>query len=161
MGTNWKDEMKFVMPKVVVTVEMSEYTAALSPNKLYVWVNPPRERLEAYDALVTELQKHEVAAAQQLLLPEQAEGKKEATPIEKAFEQVKRWLNIRNESKAEGLDEGLLKWYAEIWSQGPQETQWSVEELRDLEKEDPAFLSWMIAQTWNTRKAHIEMKKKV
>ena len=57
--------------------------------------------------------------------------------------------------------EGLLKWYAFVWSQGEVESHWTVDELKEIEMEDPAFLSWMIGATWEARKAHMDRKKKV
>ena len=57
--------------------------------------------------------------------------------------------------------EGLLKWYAFVWSQGDVESHWTVDELKEIEQEDPAFLSWMIGATWEARKAHMDRKKKV
>jgi hypothetical protein len=62
----------------------------------------------------------------------------------------------------EGEGEGeLLKWYAFVWSQGEIESHWTVDELKEIEQEDPAFLSWMIGATWEARKAHMDRKKKV
>ena len=62
----------------------------------------------------------------------------------------------------EGEGEGeLLKWYAFVWSQGEVESHWTVDELKEIEQEDPAFLSWMIGATWEARKAHMDRKKKV
>ncbi len=59
-----------------------------------------------------------------------------------------------------GADESILRWYAEMWSQGPQDTQWTLAELRDIEAQDPAFLSWLIFKFWEARSTHLEHKKK-
>lgn len=57
--------------------------------------------------------------------------------------------------------EAILAWYARIWSQGAMDSQWTVDELRELEQKDPALLGWMISATWDARKAHADRKKKV
>ena len=71
-------------------------------------------------------------------------------------------MNHKKETKSEGVSLALLEWYAEAWSQSPDEkSHWTAQELRTLEQEDPTFLSWMIAQTWKARAEHMERKKKV
>jgi hypothetical protein len=55
----------------------------------------------------------------------------------------------------------LLQWYADLWSQGEADSRWTLDELRAIEQDDPAFLSWMITATWEARRAHMDRKKKV
>lgn len=158
--------MKIQIPKVVLAVSIVEYAAELEGKYLHVWVNPPKAKLQEYDELVRQLQARELESARQTLLPDGPTGSNGAdalkgqTILARTFDQVAHWLKIRQREKPEGIDRALLEWYAEIWSQGPQDTQWTVEELRTLEEQDPAFLSWMIAQTWKTRAEHVERKKK-
>lgn len=54
----------------------------------------------------------------------------------------------------------MLNWYVDVWSQGVPETRWTLDELRELEKSDASFLSWMISATWSKYSAHKEFKKK-
>jgi hypothetical protein len=161
--------VKINIPKVVLPVNLGGYAPELEGSCLFVWVNPPRDTLQAYDDLVTELQSKELAQARKTLIDrnegseQKAEGsgqKAEQTILAKAFEQVERMLGRKKEQKADGIDVKLLEWYAQIWNCGPEETRWSVAELRELEAQDPSFLSWMIAQTWAVRRDHIERKKK-
>jgi len=56
--------------------------------------------------------------------------------------------------------QSILAWYARIWSQGALDSQWTVDELRELEQKDPALLGWMISATWEARQAHVDRKKK-
>lgn len=81
-------------------------------------------------------------------------------PLRKAFELMQHWLRIKKEQPTEGIDHRLLTWFIEIWNHGPAESRWDVDELLELEAQDPSFLSWMIAQTWQARAEHIERKKK-
>lgn len=54
----------------------------------------------------------------------------------------------------------MLNWYVRMWSQGTPETHWLLEELRELERSDASFLSWMISATWAKYQEHKEFKKK-
>ena len=54
----------------------------------------------------------------------------------------------------------LRAWYAAIWSEGAEDTRWTVEELRELEQRDPALFGWMISETWKARRDHVDRKKK-
>ena len=160
--------MKIQIPKVVIPVEMEVYAAELKGKFLHVWVNPPKDKLQEYDDLVTALQERELGKAKEQLLAvsdepislaNRADGEKQSF-LSRTFDQVASMLRVRKEKPAEGVDVKLLEWYAEIWSQGPEDSRWTVEELRELEGQDPAFLSWMIAQTWQTRTEHLQRKKK-
>ena len=155
--------MKISIPKVIMPVDLGEYAAELTGKTLQVWVNPSMRKLQEYNDLVTELQTNELAAARETLLSEKpsAEEPRREENLFRLFSQLSNWLNMKRNRKTEGTDPKILKWYAEIWSQGPDDTRWSLVELQALEVEDPAFLSWMISQTWNVRSVHIEKKKKV
>lgn len=153
--------MKIDIPKVIVLVELAAYAPELAGKFLHVWVNPPREKLQEYDDLVTQLQEQEVKRAQEQLFPTQVD--KETSGLQKSFNVALHWLKIKKDAsrKDERLDEHMLRWYAEIWSQGPEDAQWTLEELRTLEAQDPTFMSWMISETWKARTEHMQRKKKV
>lgn len=57
-------------------------------------------------------------------------------------------------------EDQLLEWYVEVWSQGPEPTHWTLEEIHDIQQQDPAFLVWMIQATTTARREHLERKKK-
>jgi len=150
--------MKIVIPKIVIPVEMAEYSPELAGKFLHVWVNPPKDKLQGYDELVATLQMQELKTAQANLYPD---GKKDSEPgLLGAIKTMAHWVSSKKDKRPDGIDVKFLEWYAEIWSQGPEQTRWTVDELRELENQDPAFLSWMITQTWATRTAHVQGKKK-
>ncbi len=154
-------QMKINIPKVIATVDMSGYAPELAGNNLYVWVNPPLQMLRDYDNLVAALQAKEVEAAKDVLLPQTAANDAQTeSALAGVIDRILRTLRIRKDQQSERLDAALLKWYLEIWNQGPAETHFDIDELRTYEEQDPSFLSWMIAQTWKVRKEHIESKKK-
>jgi hypothetical protein len=61
-------------------------------------------------------------------------------------------------------DEEIFGWYAEVWSQGPEGTHWSVEEVRELWESsrdtDPRLWAWLVARTSELIREH-RVKKKV
>jgi len=162
--------MKINIPKVVIPVSLAEYAPELQGKFLHVWVNQPRERLREYDDLVTEMQERSMAEARKSVesqtskvVPQGDDKGQEgrtSTVMEKVFDQIRAMLRFKRERKADGIDVKLLKWYAEMWSQGPDDTKWTVDELQELEAQDPAFLSWCIARSWNERLEHMQRKKK-
>jgi hypothetical protein len=152
--------MKINIPKVIIPVDFGGYAAELAGQFLQVWVNPPQDKLKAYEILVMELNERELSAAKQILVPDQPTGEPEANILKHTIARIGALLKIRKETPAQGLDVQVLEWYAEMWSQGPQATQWTAQELRELEQRDPACLTWMISQTWQARRDHVERKKK-
>lgn len=76
-------------------------------------------------------------------------------PMEVLHEHTRALSN----AKSEKLD-ALFDWYAKIWSQGAADTHWTVEEITQLEQDDPAMLGWMISQTWEQRREHTDRRKK-
>lgn len=60
----------------------------------------------------------------------------------------------------EERNRALLAWYAVLWSQGPEPTHWTTDELLELERDDPALLSYLIRETWAARGEHVGRKKK-
>jgi len=153
--------LKINIPKVIVHVSLADYAPELQGSDLHVWVNMPMQLLNDYNQLVRNLQSRELESAKQMLdapAPAPAENR---SPLWRAFDQAAHWVSRKKEAKTEGVQPAMLEWYANIWSQGPEDTHWTVPELHMLEQTDPAFLSWMITRTWQARAEHMERKKKV
>lgn len=157
--------MKIVIPKVVIAVSMADYSPVLEGQNLHVWVNPPMAKIQAYNDLVADLQAKELDAAKQVFASGKKSdaAKKNETQLSKLFSQLLRWTAFKKDriKAAVGTDPKVLEWYADVWSQGPEGTHWTLDELQTLEAEDNAFVGWMITQYWNARSEHIERKKKV
>jgi hypothetical protein len=152
--------MKINIPKVIVPVPMEEYAPELKGKTLCVWVNPSMQELQTYNDLVSDLQARELESAKQMLeMPATSET---GSPLWRAYDQAAHWVSRKKTEKTEGVDRGMLAWYAMLWSQSPDDnTHWTVDELRAVEAKDPSFLSWMITRTWQARAEHMERKKKV
>ncbi len=156
--------MKISIPKVIASVQLGEYAPELQGKFLHVWVNMPKEKLQQYDDLVTSLQEQSLAEAQKTLesnSDSQADDKdQQSDGVRRLINQLKLMLHKKRDRKVDAVDVKLLQWYVEMWSQGPEETRWTVEELQQLEEQDPAFLSWCITRSWLERNEHIQRKKK-
>ena len=89
--------------------------------------------------------------------------------------QIQVWVNppIRLLAELDALMEAvgagefsrLFQWLSEIWSQGPEESHWTVEEIRQLFEEsqesDPALFIWLYQRTLESITEHREVRKKV
>lgn len=167
--------MKINIPKVISAVPMAEYAPKLEGKFLHVWVNPPMQKLREYERLRTTLQQEAIEDIQKRMgtngNEQKAEGGEQSAvsgqqsegAFARVLAQAATWLRVMKttQQNLDGLDPKMLTWYSEIWSQGPQDTRWAVDELNDLQMQDPAFLSWMISATWRARAEHLERKKKV
>jgi len=139
------------IPKLVKTVDFGEYAPELAGQCLHVWINPPMGFLAKYNDLVTAMQERD--------LDEAAKNLDEKTGG--LLEHIRSLVRLKSRlPSAQHTDQGLLEWYAQLWSQGPQETRWTAAELRQIEAKDPSLLAWMIERTWQKRAEHIERKKK-
>lgn len=153
--------MKINIPKGVVAIELSEYLPEMAGQKLFIWVNPPLEKLHAYNALVLDMESESIEQARTTLFPDKpADETGKLSALQKVHAIANRFIVAKKLRKPDSLDQRLLDWYAEIWSQGPAGTGWTAEELRIVEANDPAFLSWAITRTWQARAEHIDRKKK-
>jgi hypothetical protein len=131
--------MDIKIPKVLASVDFGEYAPELKGKKLHVWVNPPLALLRKHDEALALIKPKNL-----LPLPTDAAAPEFAT--EEAKEEAKG---------------AFREFYAELWSQhADNETYWSADELAALEEADPAFFSWMVAQTWTLRNEHISKKKR-
>ncbi len=119
--------MQISIPKIVKRIELKGYAAEFGDACLEVWVNPPVKVLERL-----RVAKQRVY---QLDIP-----KRELTQDEKS-----QLETLINESYLE-----QLAVYAELLSQGSEETRLGVEELKAIVEgtveSDPMFWGWLQAQ---------------
>lgn len=142
--------MKIDIQKVIVQVPLSEYAKdykeAGNPF-VHVWVNIPRAMLVKRDELDTEYMR---------LMTEVDMAKKE---FRERFNATKskneRERLLRNNQKWEGEQQAKIEdyttrnyaWFVELWSQGPEDTHWTVDELRALAETDHLLLGWLADRT--------------
>lgn len=151
---------KFDVLKIVRTIRLAEYAEEYGEAVIHVWVNPPRPMLAAHDALVLEsgmLRKGleplaEGARSKERPAEESAPSKPSDDEIKKA---VGRLLEISTEH---------LAWFATIWSQGPEGTHWTAQEVGELvdayAETDPRFFEWVSERTVALIREHRTGQKK-
>lgn len=56
----------------------------------------------------------------------------------------------------------LAAWWAQLWSQGPEDTRWTVEEVQALSAldTDPGLMLWCMAQSFQMIRAHRSVNQK-
>ena len=83
------------------------------------------------------------------------------------------WVNPRKELRTifindilsgDASDEQVGKWFSEVWSQGPEDTHFTADEVVKLAtlcaEYEPGFWSWIIRQTSQLITEHYISKKK-
>jgi hypothetical protein len=158
----------FAIPRKIELLKLSEYADGFGDIVFHVWVNPPRRLLINHDdmvfrvkALTTALMSlkgeiHKLEADTKSNPSNSEENAKKLAQIEaRKQETIERMARVNEEMTA---------WLSEIWSQGPEETRMSVEEVKAfLEKtleSDPSFNAWITAKTAKMIADHTEAVKK-
>jgi hypothetical protein len=154
--------MNFDVPKTTQAIELKEYSAELEGHVVLVWVDPPRGMLREFDR---------ISAGLAGRIDAFASAKDRARPGKiKASVRLAGWLQAL---RADGAAKKLKKfteqwrreryaWYAKLWSQGPEETRWEAAEIEKMDEENPAFLEWLIVQSWaRVEQFRVDTKKKL
>ncbi|NSW52209.1 MAG: hypothetical protein HPY85_06870 [Anaerolineae bacterium] len=139
--------MRLEIPKIVEPLRLAEYNEAFGDAVVLVWVNPGKALLNAHDRHVVELQsKAEVLTG---LL-------KNAKHNEEFIQKVLGEIN--------SLNDGQMIVLAALWSQGPEETRWTVEEIRTLiletREDNPQLFPWLHRRTMEMIVAYRTAQKK-
>jgi hypothetical protein len=75
------------------------------------------------------------------------------------------WVNPPRSmlTKQEGA-ENIYRWYADIWSKGPEDTRWTAEEVQDFAEQvfehSPALWEWLATETARLIVDHRKKKPK-
>lgn len=139
---------KLEIPKIIRPLDLRGYAPEMEVE-LQVWVNPPRERMVVMSGLGA-------AAGQARRELSSAQGLAEAEAAVAARQAAERLNQL-------GVEQ--MRWFAEIWSQGPDaETHWSLEEVRRLVEHaadtDPQLWAWMTARSLEMIREHRDGQKK-
>lgn len=136
------------IPKLIVPLDLSGYSPELSGETIQVWVDPPRRLRQEYDALLFEIQQEEIQRVSSDLPT--APASSGVSTFENFLRKTQSLLNVRKKTidRGEATDVRVLKWYVTLWSQGPEGSALSLVEVQNIENENPAFLGWLIQETW-------------
>ena len=136
------------IPKLIVPLDLSGYSPELAGEFIQVWVDPPRRLRQEYDELLLEVQAEEVRRVQADLVP--APASSGVSTFENFLQKAQSLLGARKKGieRGEATDLRILKWYVHLWSQGPEGSALSLVEVQNIENENPAFLGWLIQETW-------------
>ena len=153
--------MKFDIKKVIQPLPLREYAEGYPEGlAVQVWVNPPRSLLQQRDELDRELGRMAAVAYKD------EEARLQAIAKESDPQRIKE-LQSADEQAVQAYREEIkaytgrsYEWFSQLWSQGPAETHWPLEDLHELSEHDPALLMWMLERTRELLRAHREHEKK-
>ena len=143
--------MKFDVPKINRAIKLSEYAPEFGEAEILVWVNPPVRLMNEHDAAV-----REVVEITRGMIREA--GKMPLTsPPAPPLRNGEGSGKIEGEewkARLEKVAGELARIFSELWSQGPEDTRWTVEEIRELVKgtteTDPGLWPWLRNRTIQT-----------
>lgn len=127
--------MKFDIPKIVRALDLQEYAAEWGSLQIQVWVNPPIRLLQEHDQVLVDVRQ-----------------------AIKGNDQATAQITIEQAAK------DLVRIFAELWSQGAEETRWSEAEVERLVEEtqptDPLLWNWLRERTIDMIREHRAAVKK-
>lgn len=133
------------VPKLVRRMPLEQYAEELAGDNLFVWLNPPRDMRMKYDEILGRM--IQTVEQKKKLPPDHVS---EAADLDKAVE-----------AQAVEID----TWLATIWSQGPDGTAPTPEEVSKLRKDtferDPQLFSWLARKTLEMMGTYRNELKKV
>lgn len=140
--------MQFNIPKVVKPLFLRDYAEGFGVDPetgedcpIWVWVNPPRAFLRERDEIIAEI----VRRSTQRLIDKKQDNPEAEVDAEELIDES------FDESEMSALDLQLREWLSTVWSQGPEGSQMSAEEIRQLSQQtaetDPIFFSWLQERT--------------
>jgi len=134
---------KFDIPKILRPLALKDYAPEMGEAVVQVWVNLPGKLIEQHDRLNDEVD---------LLRPKIAN--------EKATDESRKEAALR----LVAIGKEMIAWHAEIWSQGPEETRWTEEEVDELisstRERDPQLWPWLMMRTKELIQEHRRRLKK-
>lgn len=142
--------MQINIPRIVRPLNLADYAPEYAGAVIQVWVNPPRGRLTEYVGYL-----ETVSAANKVIADYDTlsdPGGDEYASAEVAAQSLA------------STSELLIRWMAEAWSQGPPDSHWTADEIRQLidksVDDDPGLYPWLISSTlWMIRDYRSGQKK--
>jgi len=142
---------RFNIPKIVRPLDLAAYAPELATEigaaspPIQMWVNMPRRKQAEYSVLITQ--------TNDLI-------KKLIEAVEKADVETARQLT----EATNRVGTEIARWWSEAWSQGPEESRWTVDEVEDFARrcqaEDTALWDFIIQGCRALVREHRESARK-
>lgn len=146
--------MMIKIETILQPLDLGDYYEAYRGTCVQVWVNPTRPFLAEREKWVDEnnrrwldiQSRYNVKAAQKAKAPD-------LTPAAKAIVTYNTWVH-------EQYLPAINEWFSRLFSQGPEDTRHSAEELAKIDEQDPALLLWLKRRANEMIEAHRTGQKK-
>lgn len=142
--------MRFDLPKTVRPIALQDYDPGaerLAGVEIMVWVDPPREWFERYYRIHREYS--------QAILKDTAALKKS-----RPLTMLNIFLRKAPDDTVQRYRKALHDMFASLWSQGPDGTHWTAEEIDRMDDHNPAFTDWLYRRSWELIEEHKSAVKK-
>lgn len=140
--------------KLIRPLDLGNYAVEFEGQNFDVWVNPPREIIGVYVEVQDDLAKLKAKMEEIVERSKQdGVGQDLTADIAKLDEDIDK------------ANERVFKWFAQIWSQGPDESKYETpESIRAFAMEasdtDPALWNWISGNTLVMINEHREGNRK-
>lgn len=138
--------MKIEIKRIVRPLLLSEFAPEYGDTAVMVWINPTKSLTDRWYALSKR------ANDMRQVLQAKVEAEASADEMREPLEQL----------TAAGNE--IIAWLAEIWSQGPEETRFSEQDIKTLietcQEEDTTLYRWLMDRTYQMiRDYRVEKKR--
>jgi hypothetical protein len=144
------DLNKILAERIVEPLDLGEYHAQFAGQMLQVWVNPPLATRQRYAGIRREAEEIRKEVAEEVKAPSTA-----LPPVAP--------LRADRDERAGRLLTEQAAWLSEIWSQGPEDTRMTAEEVERLRSEsqetNPRLFAWLISRTIHMMAEHLGIVK--
>jgi hypothetical protein len=167
--------IKFNIPCIARPVDLAKYAPELAEEiakaaaPIYMWVNLTRGARVQYGLILLEGRRILVALSV-TRKPDKDIPKDgvQCTPLGtgtgEADEPQAKALDEELSQQAEALNQRMTAWWAEAWSQGPENARWTVEGvqafLAECSEQDPALWDFIVNECWRMVNGHRESARK-
>lgn len=149
--------MHIALPKTTRFLHFLDYDPeqpALSGVGIQVWVDPPNAVIQDYHRINRQL-------ADLLNLTAGTPAAPKTAPIwTRLLSLLDARRKLAHTAPLAAYHRALFAWYAALWSQGPEGTHWTADELAVIYEDNPAFWKWLTATSWVMINVHWDEAKK-
>jgi hypothetical protein len=134
--------MKYDITPTLDKIDLGEWNPTAKGQIIYVWVDPPLDVLQERKAYSQDYNNYIANLAKTLKKPAKEKsarleaGRQELQESQEQLDKFLKSWNLR-----------VCAWYARLWSQGPEGTHWTAEELAGMAQQNPKLLAWLLKRS--------------